>query len=104
MVQSAGPGTGEAGLNERTDRGYRRLQKSPTSPSHLFFPFLQEVQARAPRLGMWPEFCWGLSAASAAMPGELGWGAFLFLELASEIFEMEADGLWDIAKVKLALI
>ena len=100
MVQSAGPGTGEAGLNERTDRGYRRLQKSPTSPSHLFFPFLQEVQARAPRLGMWAVLCWGLAGPSAAMPGELGWGAFLFFELASEIFEMEADGLWDIAKAK----
>jgi hypothetical protein len=44
-----------------------------TSPSHLFFPFLQAVQARAPRLGMWA-CCWDMAPEDMARSWSVGEG------------------------------
>ena len=52
------------------------------SPSHLFFPLRQAVQARAPRLGMcdWlgcdgESCCWGMPCGGAGPP--MRWAAML---------------------------
>jgi len=45
-------GNGGTGLSELNGSLEPMDTKDRTSPSHLFFPFLQEVQARAPLLGI----------------------------------------------------
>jgi hypothetical protein len=73
--------------------GKGRGAKIRTSPSHLFLPFRQAVQALAPRLGIWtlPEFggmfiipSWFIMAGYP-LPLKLPLERFLFDRLPSEL-------------------
>lgn len=88
--RSTGPG-GRAGLSV-TGRGGGQDRR--TSPSHLFFPLRQAVQARAPRLGMWTD-CW--PCASSELPGPCGewtiWLPFVLMLCVLRRFEGKSEWL-----------
>jgi hypothetical protein len=52
-----------------------------TSPSHLFLPLRQAVQARAPRFGMWPGVVLEADGESSIGGCESGWFAAAALRL-----------------------
>lgn len=94
-----------AGGRASERRGMQRDGKL-TSPSHLFFPFLQAVQALAPRFGM---FAGGWDGEGCADPAAGIWdmfcscaGRMVFVrrrfEGTSELFEVVAVGDKDMVK------
>ncbi len=72
--------------------------KGLTSPSHLFFPFLQAVQARAPRLGICA--CgWLPPPCPSGSERPISFVLRLF-DAVSEPFDTDADGLNDMMVVE----
>ena len=74
--QIAGPGgwagrrDGEGRATGKQPAARRERWSVRTSPSHLFLPLRQLVQARAPRFGMWADGTDG----DIARPDEGSWG------------------------------